>query len=110
MSTQICIINPKGATLRSGPGTSGGVIRPVKHGEVLVVEAIVPTPGGDLWVKAAGMFTYGLQQVPGYVAQKVAGVTYGVLIDQPEPSAGEYKRGWNECLDEVHTAMVKLRK
>jgi hypothetical protein len=106
MSYQICIINPRGATLRTGPSTSGGEIEKVAHGDVLDVERLIFTKPqafdtnfipafvdaqrrglvvGDVWCQIKGLQMYENDQVTGYVALRVVSVTYGVLVGMVEP-------------------------
>jgi hypothetical protein len=100
MSYQICIINPRGVTMRTGPSTSGGEIRGVLHGEVLDAERLIfikpqnfdvnfipafleaQKKGlvmGDVWCQISGRQIYKSDHVIGYVALRVYTTTYGAL-------------------------------
>jgi hypothetical protein len=115
---QLVVINPKGATVRTGPSTSGGEIRPAVHGEPLPIfrlifaqrqafdENYIPafiealkrgTVRGDVWAQISEMQTYHNEPVTGYVALRVNGTIYGALVGSVEPSippaGGAYDEG-----------------
>jgi hypothetical protein len=106
MSYQICIINPRGATLRTGPSTSGGEIDKVIHGAVLDMERLIFAKPqsfdvnfipafmdaqrrglviGDIWCQIKGFQMYKNNQVTGYVALRVLSTIYGVLVGATDP-------------------------
>lgn len=106
MSYQIVITNQRGATMRTGPNTSGAEIRPVANGEVLDIERILfskpqtfdtnsipdflqalkkQTVMGDVWCQVSGLWEYKNTQVTGYVALRVFTTNYGVLAGAVAP-------------------------
>jgi hypothetical protein len=109
MAYQVCIINPRGVTMRTGPSTSGAEIRGVLHGEVLDVERLIFSKPqnfdinfipsfleaqrkglvmGDVWCQLSGKHIYKNDHVIGYVAMRVFTTTYGALagaVSSPVP-------------------------
>jgi hypothetical protein len=106
MSYQVCIINPRGATLRTGPSTNGGEINILPHGAVLDVERLVflkpqafntnyipsfmealakSLVVGDIWCQIKGFQMFKEKQVTGYVALRVASTTFGALAGSVDP-------------------------
>lgn len=107
MPYQFVVINQQGATIRTAPSTSGGEIRKVPQGDdPLSVarlifaqrqafdETYIPafieafkknTVRGDVWIQMADMQTYKNEPVTGYVAFRVSGTVYGVLVGAVEP-------------------------
>ena len=107
MSYQIVITNQRGATMRTGPNTSGAEITPVANGEVLDIERVLfskpqsfdtnsipaflqalkkQTVMGDVWCQVSGLWDYKNTQVIGYVALRVSTTPYGVLAGAVNPT------------------------
>lgn len=105
---QVIIVNPLGATLRTGPATGSGSIEAVRLGDAFVVEGLVYSipqqqfnldsiPAfieafkqnrvrGDVWARLAESKIYKNEPTRTYVAIKVAGTQYGILALAPEPT------------------------
>lgn len=120
---QFVITNQLGATLRTGPSTSGGEIRKAAlGGDPLPIarlifsqrqafdETYIPafleawkknTVRGDVWLQLSEMQTYKNVPTTGYVAFRVGGTNYGVLVGAVEPpmpiptdALEQYQRGY----------------
>ena len=93
MSQYIFIINPGGATLRSGPSKSGGTVRRIAQGESFPVETVLPADpvSGEQWVKLAGKFSASNALVNGYCVLKVGNTVFGVLVGEAEKPTAQDK-------------------
>lgn len=124
MTFRIVIINQQGATIRTAASTSGGEIRKVPQGgDPLPVTRLIfaqrqafdensipafleawkkNTVRGDVWCQLADMQTYRNEPVTGYVAFRVTGTQYGVLVGSVEPPippvSGVYDDGFKAGL------------
>jgi hypothetical protein len=110
MPNRLTITNPKGATLRTAPNTSGGILRPAKAGTVLDYVATIPYANGDVWAMLTQTdpitqrpWRYGKDEAAVFVAVYVGGVEYATL--QPDTADG-----YNAALMDAIEAIGKLKR
>lgn len=113
MPNKLTIINVKGATIRTGPSTSGGEIYKVPLGTVLDFVNVLTSPSGDKWAllglndpKTGKPWRYNNAAIFAFVAVYVSGVPYADAPEVPPAQDGER----NALIDEVLAVIAALKR
>lgn len=103
----ILTIKTKTVNVRRGPSDGAGILARVSIGQQFDVLQILDTPGSkEQWARIEH------PDFPqAYICTRMAnGNMLAQVSMAPEQQPDEYLRGWNDCLDTVHAALVPLRK
>jgi hypothetical protein len=96
--------------VRRGPNQIAGIIGTLKVGDQLeMVGNLIAGPGaGETWAQVKWPKDV---SVTAYICVTLSngGKMCGV-VDIETASDEGYQKGWNDCLDEIHTLLVRMRK
>jgi hypothetical protein len=107
MSLILTVTNPS-ANIRRGPTISASRFAEAKIGNQFEVIQLIDLKPPEQWAK---IILPEHRDVDAYICVTMpTGAKLCQVSNVPTPPNAEYQRGWNDCLDAVHQAIVWLRK
>lgn len=107
MTLKVTVLSPT-ANIRREPTIASICFAEAQVGEQFDVIQLIDLKAPEQWAKIV------LLDNPDMEAYICVTMSTGTKMCQAgmssEPARDEYRRGWNECLEAIHRALVKLRK
>ena len=106
--TQVTALKPI-VNVRRGINLAAGILGNIKDGDTLVMlgDLIPGASGGETWARVVWPKD---RTTTAYVCVTLPGGAEMCRVEGMPDVPDEHTRGYNEALDDMHAALVKLRK